>query len=77
MELLTEIEIMKNEMKNIKKTVDEGFILNTKQHKELVVLFQKAIDKKAGKWVEKVMIATLSSIGLILVGALMAQVIIE
>ena len=73
--LKTEIEVLKTEMKNIAKKVDEGFKLNSEEHKELVKTFQDAMEKKAGKWVEKVLVGVGTLILTAIVGALMTLIL--
>lgn len=48
-ELSTQIAVLENEMKNIAKKVDEGFSSNSKEHKEIVDMFEKAISQKADR----------------------------
>jgi len=74
-EINTEIALLKQEMKQIAKQVDEGFSTNSKEHRELVQLFENAMAKKAGKWVEKVLVWAGASIGLILIGSLMSLIL--
>lgn len=47
--LKTEIEVLKTEMKNIAKQVDEGFKQNSIEHKEVVRMFNEAMELKADK----------------------------
>lgn len=48
-DLSTQIAVLETQMKNIAKQVDEGFSGNSKQHEEMIQMFQKAIDLKADK----------------------------
>ena len=70
-ELITDIAVLKKEMENITEQVKKGFSDNSDEHKELIALFTEAMEKKAGKWVENVLIGVGSVIGTgILVAAL-------
>jgi hypothetical protein len=75
--LKTEIEVLKEQMKNIAKQVDEGFLNNSKEHKEIVALFEKAMDKKADKWVQNVIVWAGSVVGVAIIGALMSLILIR
>ena len=59
----------------IKKTIEDGFAQNSKEHGSLETLVKDIEAKKAGKWVEKVMIAILSAIGMAVVYAFINLVI--
>jgi predicted lipoprotein len=48
-DLITQIAVLETQMKQIAKQVDEGFSNNSKEHKEIVAMFQKAIDLKADR----------------------------
>ena len=48
-DLSTQIAVLETQMKNIAKQVDEGFRLNTIEHKETIKLFEEAMEKKADK----------------------------
>ncbi len=48
-ELKTTIKVTCNQMENIEKKVDAGFKENSEQHKELVDMLSKNLDKKADK----------------------------
>lgn len=76
-DLIAKIAVLETEMKNISEKVDEGFTINSSEHKEIVKLFNDAMEKKAGKWVEKVIIAIASSVGLSILGALMGLILIK
>lgn len=71
-----EIAVIKTEMKNITKQIDEGFSNNAIQHKELMASLQKALDQKAGKWVEKVVVGVGMIVGTAFLGALISLIII-
>jgi hypothetical protein len=74
-DLVTQIAVLETQMKQIAKQVDEGFSNNSKEHKEIVELFERAMEKKANAWVEKVMVGVLTTIGLAFLGGLIALVI--
>ena len=74
-DLSTQIAVLETEMKNIAKKVDDGFQINSQEHKEMMHAFQEAVDKKAGKWVEKVLVWAGSVIGVAILGALMQLII--
>ena len=48
-DLATQIAVLETQMKNIAKQVDEGFSNNSKEHREIMATFQKALDEKADK----------------------------
>ena len=43
-DLTTQIAVLETQMKQIAKQVDEGFSNNSKEHKELVAMFEKAME---------------------------------
>lgn len=43
-------------MEDLIKKVDEGFNSNAEQHKEICTMLKEMLDKKADKWVEKVLV---------------------
>lgn len=66
-DLISQIAVLETKMEQITEQVKEGFSNNSKEHKEIVELFEKAIEKKAGKWTEKaivgVVIFVLTAVG--------------
>lgn len=55
-DLSTQIAVLETQMKQIAKQVDEGFSnishqfdVNSNEHKEMVAMFQKAMEQKADK----------------------------
>lgn len=48
-DLSIQIAVLETKMNQIAKQVDEGFSVNSKEHKEIVSMFQKAIELKADK----------------------------
>lgn len=76
-DLTTQIAVIENKMNNIAKQVDEGFSANSQEHKEILATFERAMERKAGKWVEKVLVWTGATIGVILVGALMSLIVVK
>lgn len=48
----------------LKQIIEDGFKSNTTEHESLKDLIIDIETKKAGKWVEKVMIAILTAIGM-------------
>ena len=48
-DLSTQIAVLETQMKNISEKVDEGFKQNSIEHKEVVKMFQDAMDLKADK----------------------------
>jgi hypothetical protein len=48
-DLSTQIAVLETQMKNISEKVDEGFKQNSVEHKEVVKMFQDAMDLKADK----------------------------
>jgi hypothetical protein len=52
------------QMKDLIKNVDDGFRNNSEEHKEIISMFQEAINQKANKWTEKVLIGVGSTIGI-------------
>jgi len=75
-DITTQIAVLETKMEQIANKVDEGFRANTEEHKEIMKAFEKAIEKKAGKWVEKVLLGAGATIGMALLGALLRLVII-
>jgi len=73
--LKTEIAVMQNEIKNISTQVEKGFDENAMQHHELLETLQNALDRKAGKWVEKVIIFIGATTGTALLGALLSLIL--
>lgn len=80
----TQMALLKKDMGNLTETVREGFAenkkgfeANTTQHAEIMEKFEKAMEKKAGKWVESVMIWVGSVIGVAIIGALMSLILIN
>jgi hypothetical protein len=55
-ELKTQIAVLETKMEQITEQVKEGFSNNSKEHKEIIELFEIAMEKKAGKWTEKAII---------------------
>ena len=76
-DLATQIAVIETQMKNIAKQVDDGFSNNSKEHKEIVALFERAMEKKADRWVQTVIVWVGSVIGLALVGAFMSLILIK
>lgn len=74
-DLTTQIAVLETQMKNVIEKVDEGFSQNSKEHKELLALFEKALDKKADKWVQNVIVWAGSIIGGAILVALMALIL--
>lgn len=74
-ELATQIAVLETQMKNIANKVDEGFKANSEEHKEMMQAFQDAIDKKAGRWVEKVLIWVGGIIGAAVLTAIMSLIL--
>lgn len=48
-DITTQIAVLETQMKNIAKQVDDGFRLNTVEHKETIKLFEEAMKLKADK----------------------------
>jgi len=48
-DLSTQIAVLETQMKNISEKVDEGFKQNSIEHKEVVKMFQDAMELKADK----------------------------
>ncbi len=48
-DLSTQIAVLETQMKNISEKVDEGFKQNSLEHKEVVRMFQEAMQLKADK----------------------------
>ena len=46
----------------IEQKIDDGFKQNTEEHQEIFVLIDKIDQKKAGRWVEKAMVAFITVI---------------
>ena len=83
-DLTTQIAVLETQMKNIAKQVDDGFTklehaleLNNEQHEEMFVRFEKAMDKKADRWVQNVIVWVGSVIGVAILGALMSLILIK
>jgi phosphosulfolactate synthase (CoM biosynthesis protein A) len=74
-DLPTQMAILETQMKQISKQVDEGFKANSEEHREIIATFERAMEKKAGKWVEKVLVWVGASIGVVIIGALMSLII--
>lgn len=77
-----QVALMNQELKEIGKTVAEGFSLNSSEHKEIVKnsieqnkelmdLFNKALEQKAAKWVEDWLVWA----GRIIVGAVLLALV--
>lgn len=49
LDLNSQIAVLETQMKQVLKQVDEGFSQNSKEHQELLTLFEKALEKKADK----------------------------
>ena len=76
-DLATQIAVLENQMKNIAKQVDEGFSNNTMEHKEIVSLFEKAMEKKADRWVQNVVIWIGATLGIAILGAIMGLILVK
>jgi uncharacterized membrane protein YoaK (UPF0700 family) len=76
-DLITQIAVLENEMKNIAKKVDEGFSANSKEHQDIVALFERAMEKKADRWVQNVIVWVGSVVGVAILGALMSLILIK
>ncbi len=76
-DLATQIAVLENQMKNIAKQVDEGFSNNTQEHREIVRLFEQAMEKKADRWVQNVIVWMGATIGVTILGALMGLILIK
>lgn len=74
-DLATQIAVLETQMKQIAKQVDDGFKANSEEHKEIMKAFEIAMERKAGKWVEKVLIGAGSVIGVALLTALLALIL--
>lgn len=74
-DLTTQIAVLETQMKNVIEKVDEGFSNNSKEHKELLALFEKALEKKADRWVQQVIIWAGSVVGVAILGALMTLIL--
>jgi len=48
-DLSTQIAVLETQMKNISEKVDEGFKQNSVEHKEVVKMFNEAMELKADK----------------------------
>lgn len=74
-DLSTQIAVLETQMKQVIKQVDDGFTKNSEQHQEMMNAFNRAMEQKAGKWVEKVLVGAGSVIGVALLGALLALIL--
>lgn len=75
LDLNSQIAVLETQMKQVLKQVDEGFSQNSKEHKELLTLFEKALEKKADKWVQNVIVWAGSVVGVAILGALMTLIL--
>jgi len=83
-EINTEIALLKLEMKNISDKVDTGFAklekaleTNSQEHKDMFAKFEASMEKKAGKWVENVLVWGGSVIGVAILGAFLRLIILQ
>jgi len=74
-DLTTQIAVLETQMKQIAKQVDEGFSNNSKEHKDIIELFEKAMEKKADKWVQQVIVWAGSIVGVAILGSLMTLIL--
>jgi predicted lipoprotein len=78
-DLSTQIAVLETQMKQIAKQVDEGFSNNSREHKELLATFERALAEKADrkdvdslvdnqKWIVRLIvgIVTTAVIGLVI-----------
>jgi len=78
-DLSTQIAVLETQMKNISEKVDEGFKQNSVEHKEVVKMFNEAMELKADKrdvdnlvdnqkWIVRLIISivTVAVIGLVI-----------
>ena len=77
----TEIAILKTQMENLKESVDKGFKSindkleeNSHQHAEMFKAFQSAMERKAGKWVESVILSVAGIIAIAFLGLIIYKV---
>jgi CHASE3 domain sensor protein len=75
MDNLTEIALIKKSMDDFKEALNELKTSNSEAHKEIKDMVEKAMNSKAGKWVERVLIGAGSVIGVALLGALLSIII--
>lgn len=76
-DLTTQIAVLETQMKTIAKQVDDGFSNNSKEHKDIIALFERAMEKKADRWVQSVIVWVGSIVGLAVIGALMSLILIR
>ena len=48
-DLSSQIAVLKEQMSKITEQVKEGFSANSKEHKEIVAMFEKAMEQKADR----------------------------
>ena len=76
-DLTKQIAVLETQMTQIAKQVDEGFRINSDEHKELLATFEKAMEKKADRWVQSVIVWVGSVVGVAILGALMSLILIK
>lgn len=69
-ELKVSLATYEQQMKDLIQKVDEGFSENSKQHKEIMEVVEKAVKGKANKWTEDLIRGVLWAIGLGLLGTI-------
>jgi len=75
---------IKNDISNIKQSLEDGKeteVENMKQHKDILAalagLDEKLDTKYAGKWVEKIFVVGLTTVGVTIIGAILSLIFIK